>query len=778
MSSTQSNGDVDKTQSTFRKPPLVPPRSTRNLSNENSISSQQNTSTPSPPVKGLSIGIRPLQSSSSQRENEEKNNINNTTKVVKFNNSTISENNHDNNNAPKEMKCGRILRFKFDSNQWEKEWVELDDCFAKFYTVDEKYEKNSNSVITFRVILEKSYIEPTVLTAETLQNELEKFCYFNLHFQTNLVQIGHLNEIELKEWKKEFTDLVEKCKIKRTSFTQSSRLNASNKLQPSAITSQIPTLSQNQMEKVMRRSGVASKLFAPTDRACELCNKTQIPTFLVSSQYLCLTCSTNKSKAQNSPTNENTSNSSTNTNTEKGPMKKKKKKFQFNLKKASINMSSAISSSNSSSSTSRKSKTSALFNPFKSRSLTDPPSTSSSPSSSQSNQRATLCPPSTSPQSSSTPLPTKTSPPVQSSENSSKNNNNNVIPPLINTPPPLPHREKPRGGSRTDLKSSFDKSFPKAMQKTDSTPLPKLPNDNPPNVLLKIPKRNTFLHLDDHFMNETTLDNKNNITNNNIEPPKLPPRTIPNKPKTLPRPPTSRPANPFQPPTVPINNNISGNGNNNSNSDNNTLSTEITNVNTTSNTTTSAARKKPPPPPAKDFNSLNKSNSDGKPAEIIEEKQTSPINTTKPKPPKVKKEEVEIIDTEDFKFSDDESDDKFGDSLYQMPAGYSDNKDDSEDNISDDDDDDSDDDDDDNEDDDDMGDWNSRFQSIMESMNDQLDSTENSRNLLLIGLATDFIYSATNYGKIIISELFLPDNKKTFLPIDIGFFFIYKIILV
>lgn len=39
-----------------------------------------------------------------------------------------------------------------------------------------------------------------------------------------------------------------------------------------------------------------------------------------------------------------------------------------------------------------------------------------------------------------------------------------------------------------------------------------------------------------------------------------------------------------------------------------------------------------------------------------------------------------------------------------------------------------------------------------------------SANLALIGLANDFLYSATNYGKIIISEVYLDDHYKTIKP--------------
>ena len=49
-------------------------------------------------------------------------------------------------------------------------------------------------------------------------------------------------------------------------------------------------------------------------------------------------------------------------------------------------------------------------------------------------------------------------------------------------------------------------------------------------------------------------------------------------------------------------------------------------------------------------------------------------------------------------------------------------------------------------------------------------SDEINANLALIGLAEDFLYSATAYGKIIISEVYLDDSKKTIKPTNIGSF--------
>lgn len=75
-------------------------------------------------------------------------------------------------------------------------------------------------------------------------------------------------------------------------------------------------------------------------------------------------------------------------------------------------------------------------------------------------------------------------------------------------------------------------------------------------------------------------------------------------------------------------------------------------------------------------------------------------------------------------------------------------------------------------DDENIGDWNERFQTIMDmissfSLNTSV-SDEINANLALIGLAEDFLYSATAYGKIIISEVYLEDKKKTIRPTNIG----------
>jgi len=71
-----------------------------------------------------------------------------------------------------------------------------------------------------------------------------------------------------------------------------------------------------------------------------------------------------------------------------------------------------------------------------------------------------------------------------------------------------------------------------------------------------------------------------------------------------------------------------------------------------------------------------------------------------------------------------------------------------------------------------LGDWNERFQKIVE----QLRSFDYTTPLVerfntardLIHLAQDFIYSSSSYGKIIISEAFVPIDQKTIKPIEIG----------
>ncbi|KYQ99698.1 hypothetical protein DLAC_03638 [Tieghemostelium lacteum] len=58
--------------------------------------------------------------------------------------------------------------------------------------------------------------------------------------------------------------------------------------------------------------------------------------------------------------------------------------------------------------------------------------------------------------------------------------------------------------------------------------------------------------------------------------------------------------------------------------------------------------------------------------------------------------------------------------------------------------------------------WNELFQQIL----DMDESEERSKKLATI--ANDFVYCADTFGKIIISELYLPVEKKTIKPVDIG----------
>jgi hypothetical protein len=58
--------------------------------------------------------------------------------------------------------------------------------------------------------------------------------------------------------------------------------------------------------------------------------------------------------------------------------------------------------------------------------------------------------------------------------------------------------------------------------------------------------------------------------------------------------------------------------------------------------------------------------------------------------------------------------------------------------------------------------WNTQFQRIM-AMKDHVEKYEKLRHL-----AHDFVYAAQTYGKIIISERYLPDSKKTIKPLSFG----------
>ncbi|KAL6059841.1 Clu domain-containing protein [Balamuthia mandrillaris] len=71
-----------------------------------------------------------------------------------------------------------------------------------------------------------------------------------------------------------------------------------------------------------------------------------------------------------------------------------------------------------------------------------------------------------------------------------------------------------------------------------------------------------------------------------------------------------------------------------------------------------------------------------------------------------------------------------------------------------------------------LGDWNERFQSIVGELrafdlNTPLKQMYDV-NRALIHLAQDFIYSSCSYGRIIISEAFVPPDKKTIRPTELG----------
>lgn len=59
-------------------------------------------------------------------------------------------------------------------------------------------------------------------------------------------------------------------------------------------------------------------------------------------------------------------------------------------------------------------------------------------------------------------------------------------------------------------------------------------------------------------------------------------------------------------------------------------------------------------------------------------------------------------------------------------------------------------------------DWNAEFQTL-------LDTDDSLEKFTALGcLAEDFIYVAEMYGRIIISEFFIPKRKKTIMPLDLG----------
>jgi Clustered mitochondria len=68
--------------------------------------------------------------------------------------------------------------------------------------------------------------------------------------------------------------------------------------------------------------------------------------------------------------------------------------------------------------------------------------------------------------------------------------------------------------------------------------------------------------------------------------------------------------------------------------------------------------------------------------------------------------------------------------------------------------------------------WNERFQEVVSRLLEQSTETPLQQrtdvNVQLLDLSQDFIYTAKTYGKIIISERYLPTSKKIIKPVDIG----------
>jgi len=69
-------------------------------------------------------------------------------------------------------------------------------------------------------------------------------------------------------------------------------------------------------------------------------------------------------------------------------------------------------------------------------------------------------------------------------------------------------------------------------------------------------------------------------------------------------------------------------------------------------------------------------------------------------------------------------------------------------------------------------DYNERYQEIMEALRNidcnSLQSDKIKVNSQFIALTQDFVYASQTYGKVIISERYLPNHEKTIPPIDIG----------
>ena len=64
--------------------------------------------------------------------------------------------------------------------------------------------------------------------------------------------------------------------------------------------------------------------------------------------------------------------------------------------------------------------------------------------------------------------------------------------------------------------------------------------------------------------------------------------------------------------------------------------------------------------------------------------------------------------------------------------------------------------------------WNDKFQKIVGEGEKKFSE--------LTDLGNDFVSSASKYGKIIISELYLPYHEKTIKPLTIGGIFIFLFI--
>lgn len=63
---------------------------------------------------------------------------------------------------------------------------------------------------------------------------------------------------------------------------------------------------------------------------------------------------------------------------------------------------------------------------------------------------------------------------------------------------------------------------------------------------------------------------------------------------------------------------------------------------------------------------------------------------------------------------------------------------------------------------------NERFQDLLDEITDETVLDRYHQFKALSGLARDFQYKALSYGKIIINEKYLPDEKKTIPPRQIG----------